>query len=348
MNDVTAVVLTLGEETTPRALASLRSQSRGPAKTVLVDNVTPFHRALNVGASRVATEFFIQVDADMILDRYCVEDLRDCMARGIGVVQGPLADPLVGAVCGVRAFRTACFRDVALRDTLAPDTDFFADIAARGWERRVVLNWRTNDRAPELWHTFGRHWPSYTPLYTYWKFLRLGGRCRYRADLLGLHWRFRQLERRQLPVALIAQIALAHGIFLDVDHDLLMPSGESPEFRRLEDFLGGDGGSGGVRHDDIRALLEQPAEEQFGGFCRLGSRLAGERDAGGLRQCLELLRRVPIERSWVARVGLGHGVFLDRPTPDQLRREYAMVERLRGGLRLEAFCRPGLIPDGDS
>lgn len=49
--DVGAVLLTLGEPTTGRALASLRCQSAPPRQPVIVDGVTPFHAALNEAPS---------------------------------------------------------------------------------------------------------------------------------------------------------------------------------------------------------------------------------------------------------------------------------------------------------
>jgi len=288
---------------------------------------------------RVRTELFIQVDADMILDRHCVEDLRHAMTPDVGVVQGPLADPLMGALSGVRMFRTACVQEVAFRDTIAPDTDFFQDIVARGWERRVVLSARTNDRALGLWHTFGRHEPLYTPFYTYYKFLVLGARYRHRRDLAGVHWRLRELDRGRLPVALIAQLALAHGIFLDATRDLVMPCRPTAEFEHLERLLA-RGGRTSMRDADILRMLSQPAEEQFREFCQLGSRLSGERDGGGIRLCVELLQGVPLEQAWLARVGLGHGLFLEHTRPDQLGREYAIAQELRADGGKTAPFRP--------
>jgi hypothetical protein len=330
MSDVTAVVLTIGEPSTSRALASVRAQSQGPATIVVVDSVTPFHKALTMGASRVETDFFIQVDADMILDRHCVEDLRGWMAPGVGIVQGPLADPLVGIAAGVKLFRTGCLREVALRDSISPDTDFIVDIAARGWERRTVLNTRPNGRAPGLWHTFGEHSPDYTPLYTYWKFKVLGSRFRHRRDLLGVQWRLWQMDRQRHSASLIAQLALGHGVFFDASHDLLAPYGESPEYRHLMDVLEGNGRVD-VPDEEIRSLLDEPAWEQYLGFSVLGSRLAGGRDGGAVRQCLGFLQEVPVQRGWLARVALGHGLCLDRPQPDQLRSEYAAIRRLFDG-----------------
>src|SRR5712672_71664 len=75
-DDVTAVVLSIGEATTDEAVASLRRQTLQPRDTIIVRDVVPFHNALNIGASQVKTPFFVQVDADMILDRECIATLR--------------------------------------------------------------------------------------------------------------------------------------------------------------------------------------------------------------------------------------------------------------------------------
>ena len=73
--DVTAVVFTIGEPYLPRALASLERQSLPPAAIVRVEHVSPFHRAFNAGVARVRTDFFVHVDADIILDPTALADL---------------------------------------------------------------------------------------------------------------------------------------------------------------------------------------------------------------------------------------------------------------------------------
>ena len=96
MKDITAVVLTLGDETTQRAIDSLERQTVLPEETIIIGNVTPFHKAINLGASKVKTPFIIQVNSDMILDENCLEDPRKSMADNVGVVIGQLMDPLMG------------------------------------------------------------------------------------------------------------------------------------------------------------------------------------------------------------------------------------------------------------
>ena len=51
MTDITAVLLTIGEETTQRAIDSVKKQTLPPQEIIIIENVTPFHKALNLGAS---------------------------------------------------------------------------------------------------------------------------------------------------------------------------------------------------------------------------------------------------------------------------------------------------------
>jgi hypothetical protein len=109
MNDISAVVLTLGEETTQRAIDSLEGQTVLPKEIITIRNVTPFYKAINLGASKVKTPFFIQVDSDMILDENCLENLGESMTDNVGVAIGQLRDPLMGMESGVKLFRMITF-----------------------------------------------------------------------------------------------------------------------------------------------------------------------------------------------------------------------------------------------
>ena len=124
MNDITAIVLSIGEETTKRAIDSVKKQTLLPKEIVIVENVSPFNKALNKGASNVETEFFIQVDSDMILDENCFQDLRSCMTDDVGVAIGQLRDPLMGMESGVKIFRKICFDKVQFKDSVATDNFF--------------------------------------------------------------------------------------------------------------------------------------------------------------------------------------------------------------------------------
>src|ERR1700693_1475156 len=119
---VTAVVLTTGEATTQQSMESLRGQSLSVDKTIVVRDVRPFHQALNAGAKQVTTPYFIQVDADMVLDRHCVATLRRAMKADVGMAVGLLRDALVRQVVGIKLFRTECFSNSEFRDYISPDT----------------------------------------------------------------------------------------------------------------------------------------------------------------------------------------------------------------------------------
>src|ERR1043166_2461548 len=112
MSDITAVILSIGEDTTQRAIESVRRQALPVKEIITIRNVVPFYKAFNLGVSKVKTEFFIQVDSDMILDENCVEDLRACMTADVGLVLGSLRDPLMTRIGWVKLFRTKLFEQV--------------------------------------------------------------------------------------------------------------------------------------------------------------------------------------------------------------------------------------------
>ena len=176
--DVTAVVLSTGEHTTQEALNRLHHQTLPLHEIVVIRDVRPFHKALNAGAARVTTPFFVQVDADMMLDAHCVASLRRRMRRNVGIAVGHLRDPLIGQIVGVKLFRKACFETARFENTISPDTDFVHDIARAGWNT-IYIGQRRHGSA-NGWSTFGEHCREYTPSYTYRKYLLEGARYRYR------------------------------------------------------------------------------------------------------------------------------------------------------------------------
>ena len=134
MSDITALVFTLGEETTQRAIESIKKQSLKPKEIIIMnESVRPFYQAINLGASKVRTEFFVQVDSDMILDEDCFEKLRGCMRHNLGIVAGHLRDPLTGRACCIKMYRKDCIEKVKFKDSISPDVDFREDILKYGW-----------------------------------------------------------------------------------------------------------------------------------------------------------------------------------------------------------------------
>jgi len=167
MNDVSVVFLTMGEETTNRAIESLSKQTLQPVDTIVIENVTPFNNAISLGIRKVKTDYFLQLDSDFILDENCIELLRNSMLPGVGIAIGHLRDPISGITSGVKMYSTNCFSNKEFNDSVSPETDIIKELRRDGW--RIVYS-ISNAPCNKITNTLGEHDPVYTPLYTYlWK-----------------------------------------------------------------------------------------------------------------------------------------------------------------------------------
>lgn len=322
MNDVTVVALSLGERYGERALDSARRQTLAPAEIVVVRDVAPFHRALNAGAARVRTPFFLQLDADVILDRTCLEALRALMRDDASIVAGLLRDPIVGRTTGIRLYRTACFAQVQIRDSISPDMDFTDDTARLGWIRLNALHWRGADR--HVWHTFGDHRPDYTPLYTYAKFRLEGVRARYRRREARAWLMLRRLCPSPSPAAPLALIATTHGFFHRDASDQLAPYRRTAEFDRVQAFL--------AASDDADAPDPPPrtgdAAQRFRNAFTFGVACHQRRSPTAFLAHLDHLRRTGDPLDAIALVGLCHGLFHDEPRADHIAEAWASLTEI--------------------
>lgn len=323
MSNVTAVVLTIGEETTQRAIDSVEHQTVLPEEITVIRDVVPFHKALNLGASKVKTDFFIQVDSDMVLDRNCLEDLRKCMGETVGIAVGQLRDSIIKKVVGIKIFRRECFEKVQFKDSISPDTDFYDDIVGYGWNRAVALKFE--GKGKELWHTFGEHRPEYTPLYTYSKFLLYGGRCRYRKSPGGVRLHFQQLQQSKHDASWIAQIAMAHGVFLEVEKDSLKPYSESEDFILLHEFVKSEN-SWDVVDDDISALSVLAPRAVFEKYYKLGIDLRRHGAFPVLKHYLDVLSGTEDISVFIARVALCHGLFFNEYNVTEFKISFNLLE----------------------
>ncbi len=328
---VAAVVLSLGEPSTARALASVRRQTARVAEVHVVEGMRPFHRALNEGARRVRAPFFVQVDADMVLDEDCVEGLRASAVDRVAVVVGHLRDPLNVRVEGVKLFRTECFAAGGLPDSVSPDTDFVLGLQGRGWHTIWALRF---DRAPALWHTFGEHAPAYEPLYTYGKFSLEGRRWRYRGNAAALRDQLARLHASPHPAALLAEIALAQGLFLDGERDMLEPYREDAGFLRVTGFLGQGAerdarAGGGGRGVGPSPLSFVSAKAAFRRAYALGIALGRDGQRARFAATLARLHGAAHPFDWLMQVGLCRGVFVDRFDRPTFERDWARLGPFR-------------------
>lgn len=310
MSDVGAVVFTLGEQTTSRALASLGAQTLAVEDVLIVDGVRPFHRAFNSGAERVSTPFFVQVDADMVLDPDCVEQLRGGIAPRVGIAVVALRDPLMGRIAGVKMFRRSCLEALRLRDTIGPEIDLYVTLARLGWLTRWLTgHGRRSMRGP----TLGAHRPDYSVDYVFGTCYLLGRLFAQREDPSALGWRFTRLRRTAHPMAPVARIAMARGILGCETRDMAKPrpgTADAAFLRRLVVTPPDASFAPGC----IRRLTALATEPLVEAFHELGASLRIASHAG-LRGCLRVLGETDHPRSLLAEVALGGGALATSPPP---------------------------------
>ncbi|MGH7963152.1 MAG: hypothetical protein ACRERD_15195 [Candidatus Binatia bacterium] len=328
MSDVTALVLSLGEDYTDRAIASVRRQAFPAVETIVVRGISPFHHAFQSGVACVRTAFFIQVDADMILDSTCIKDLRDCVSDGVGIIVGHLRDPLLNRAVGIKLFRTQSCGRVRHRDSVSSETDFVGDIEREGWTTVYALQY--SEASPARWHTFGEHCPDYNPHYTFCKFVRDGAKARYRKAGGGIRGLFRQLQTSAHSAATVAAIAAAHGIFVKERRDLHGPYTHSEESEFLERFLMAPKGAEAapaIHGDLVQGDLRKGFKRSF----ELGIRLRRYSASTTFLTCLRQLHQQGDVASWVTLVGLCHGLFVDEYNDAEAEEAFALLRELLPG-----------------
>ena len=320
-NDVSAVVLTLGEATTDDAIASITRQTSPPRRTIIVRDIVPFHKALNSGAAEVETAFFVQVDADMILDRQCIATLRSNVRKDVGIVCGQLRDALIGKLVGIKLFRTECFNIARFRDLISPDTDFSNDIAKAGW--KMIYVGRDNGREVDQWHTLGEHRRDYTVNYTYQKFLMEGCRYRYRDKFGGFRGHLSRLAKSPHPSALIAQIGIARGIFLEPERDLLGRPHHEAEVRSLDQFLN----STELAPKSFELRSKASPYERFHHFYCLGVSLFRDNQIAAFRSLIGLLDELRDSLAWVSKIASCKGLFAQDIDENRIANDYAILRK---------------------
>lgn len=323
------MLLTTGEPTTQAAIDSLHRQVLPLSGIIVVRDVAPFHKAINAGIAQVKTPFFVQVDADMVLDEHCVAALHEGMQSGVGIVVGHLRDALLGQVVGIKLFRTACFQHALFQDSVSLDTDLVTDIARSGW--KTVYIGTPSDPGTDQWATFGEHRPDYAMRYTYRKFLIQGCRSRYRQTVRAMRRQLAQLAASPHPSALAAQIGLAQGIFLDQITDLLGASGVDEDFAQLEQFLCGSATV--ERESDVAHVGRgMPVRERFHACFRLGAELHRADDFQTFNRYVNQLNDTrEDELGWLSKIALFKGLLARQIDDATIDADYQTLCKLLSG-----------------
>jgi hypothetical protein len=324
VSDVTAVVLSIGEPYVERALASLRRQTLRAVAIVRIDHVRPFYRAMNEAAAQVGTPFFLQLDADMIANDWCVEELRAAMEDDTGMATGPLWDPLMGVEPGIKLFRTESVRQLRFRDRISPAVDFSERLPGHAWRAAFVLPSRPSGSSATPWPTFGRHEPDYTPAYAYKRAHLLGVRYRRRRDFAGLRWRYERLLKSSHPLALLARIALVAGVFRD-GTDASSDTDIVEETMWMHRFVNQPVSDAAEPRQPVAASADS---ELFASWHDIGVHCRRTMDAPTFRRLLDAADCSQEPTVWYQRLGLCHGVIFGACGTVRVQASFAVLAEL--------------------
>ena len=224
LDKVSAVLLTLGEATTSSALEALHQQTYPLADIIEVRNKSPFSSAFNYGLDLVKTPFFIQCDADMILDPNCLAELIQGMKENVAMVYGYLRDPLVGHICGIKLYRTEACKNFLHNNHFNCELMFVDELAKQGWQ--VINIDPTADTA------LGAHREDISDsTYLFERFRILGIKIQHRKDWWDLAHRLIMLSISGKMEAATATDGLICGFFIENQtEDQLVIEKKSPYY----------------------------------------------------------------------------------------------------------------------
>ncbi|MDX9762895.1 MAG: glycosyltransferase family 2 protein [Desulfomonilia bacterium] len=170
---ITAVILSVDpNHLLEQCLKSVRKQTLQPVSIEIVKNVSPVSLARQTGLSRVKTEYYVNVDGDMVLNPSCFERLYYIMARfpGCAEVEASLEDPLLGVIKGIKMYRTDRIRDIHIHPVVGfKNVDMYmsSQLHAQGY---TTMDTGTIE---------GKHHIEYTASEAFWKFKTLVEKNRF-------------------------------------------------------------------------------------------------------------------------------------------------------------------------
>lgn len=175
--EITAVILTVDPNHLYNlCLESVKNQTLRPSVIETVCNITPVSMAEQTGLDLVKTEYYVSVDADMLLDRTYFERLYFIMKRTPRCAQVSLhvIDPILGKImAGGRMYRTKAVRQIG----------FHPFEGARDHDRYMTGKLKAcgYEICRDGW-VAGQHHPVYLPHEAFWKFRVNAEKARYYGD----------------------------------------------------------------------------------------------------------------------------------------------------------------------
>ncbi|MBX3304464.1 MAG: glycosyltransferase [Nitrospira sp.] len=151
----TVFVLTVDDPVFPACKAALEAQRGTEFRLDIIRNVSPFSAAAQKMITDCTTEFFIQVDEDMVLQPDAVASMEAVMQKApddVGMICFHLYDEDRGInIQGVKIYRTALLKGLSFRDRKASEMDLLEQMGQLG------IKWILH---PDV---KGRHGTFYTP-----------------------------------------------------------------------------------------------------------------------------------------------------------------------------------------
>ncbi|MCW5795870.1 MAG: glycosyltransferase [Nitrospira sp.] len=204
--DTTIFILTVDDPAYPACKAAVDAQQGGPFHVEIIRNVAPFSAAAQRMIADCRTEFFIQVDEDMILNLDAATKMTDLMRRApseVGMICFHLYDEdRACRIQGIKIYRTAAMKPFAFQNVKASEMDLLEQMGQRGV--RWVLH-------PDV---LGRHGTVYTPETIYRRYKTM-----YEKDIRQWNTLTSDIRRKADQfratgdlLALFALLGAAHGI----------------------------------------------------------------------------------------------------------------------------------------
>jgi glycosyltransferase involved in cell wall biosynthesis len=194
-HSIGAYVVTIGEPTTEECIKSLKKQSLPLKRVEIISNVKGIHNASNQIHDLVGEDYFLRVDADMVLDRKCVEILYKMISKkaNIALASGMLKDDLLGNIWGIHMFKSELIKPFRYPDSIGSDLALKEFRERRGYELVMVP------------YVLGEHKPYYNFDAVFQKFEREGQKIVFYKDserllnsMMNLSMRFMEGDKRAL------------------------------------------------------------------------------------------------------------------------------------------------------
>lgn len=237
--NLTAFITTIGASTFPRCLQHLEAQLE-LCRIEVIANVSPMAAAQRQMAERCETDFFLQVDEDMLLYPDATKRMLALIADEPATIAAgfaPLYDhELAMPIYGLKVWRTAAVRAVPFSEHVTYDRYHRAQLSEVGYS--FVKLPRTHENC------VGDHGTEYTPeqRFTRWRRLwqkqRHGGGKDWVHDFLPtLVARYRKSGSVSDLYALVGAITGAIEAPWPEDHDPFDASQADEELARLLDLF---------------------------------------------------------------------------------------------------------------